>query len=204
MDILSMKTMVVDYARPTLYKVSISKPDIMATSDSGPGGIVGAISDFFGAERQINLNCKSASFPSVNINTFEHKTGSDYSKKMPYEVMYDDIDLEFYLDAKHTERNFFSNWVDSIFDPDTKSFAFKEDYQAEIEIAQLDRSMQESKIIRLVNAYPINIGEVQLAYDQMDSVSTFTVTFTYDKWTSDNDANSVDLSNIAGEAANLF
>ena len=187
MNVVSIKTLVLDYSRPTLYEVAINPPAALGEGEDETGGggfvsdLLSAISYFIGAERQVNLNCRRTSFPPASFSTFENKTIGPL-QKFPYEYLYEDFDMEFYLDDNHTERNFFLEWMNKIKNPKTNNFGYKDHYSTRIEIIQKDRLQLNRYKVVLVEAYPISVGEVQLAYDQTDTVNTFNVTFAYTYW----------------------
>lgn len=56
-------------------------------------------------------------------------------------------------------------------------------YQRELTVVQLGRNEETHMTYNFANAYPTNVSEIQLSYDQGQSVEEFNVTFTYDYWT---------------------
>jgi len=56
-------------------------------------------------------------------------------------------------------------------------------YQADMEVDQLDRNGLSMKRIKLVDAMPINVGEIGLAWDQNNQIESFDVTFVYNYFT---------------------
>lgn len=56
------------------------------------------------------------------------------------------------------------------------------DYQREIFVEQLDRNDTVAKTITLVDAFPINISEIELDFANNNTVESFTCTFIYNYW----------------------
>lgn len=66
------------------------------------------------------------------------------------------------------------------------------DYQVDLSVHHLDRSGAIIKTYKFVDAWPTEIGPIQLSYEQSGTLETFDVTFRYNFWTS-NTAESEDL-----------
>lgn len=58
------------------------------------------------------------------------------------------------------------------------------DYYRDLRITQLDRKEQKGKSYRFVNAYPINVSAIDMAYETNNAIEDFTVEFAYQYWTS--------------------
>lgn len=67
----------------------------------------------------VALFCAATSLPGRRIATTEQRPyGYGQVIKMPYDVMQDDIDLTFFIDAEYaTSLDFFTRWMNSIIDP---------------------------------------------------------------------------------------
>ena len=52
-------------------------------------------------------------------------------------------------------------------------------YMCDLQVAQLDRINAESRKYTILNAFPITVSEVALAYSANDVISEFNVTFQY-------------------------
>lgn len=58
------------------------------------------------------------------------------------------------------------------------------DYQADLKIEQLDRDERVIKTYTFTGAFPINLGEIALAYDTNDAIEEFTCEWAYQYWES--------------------
>ena len=57
-------------------------------------------------------------------------------------------------------------------------------YQVDLSVHQLDRNGATVKTYKFVDAFPSEIGDIQLGYDQGNAIETFNVVFQYNYWTS--------------------
>jgi hypothetical protein len=89
-------------------------------------------------------------------------------------------------------RNAFESWMDRV---NSHSRNVSADavvgqhlnYLRNMEVVQLDRDGDEAgiKTYTFIDAYPINIGAIELNYETVDAVEEFTVELSYQYWTSD-------------------
>lgn len=169
LPINTIKSFVKDFSRPNRYWVQISIPIIMQNDPLSRN-----LPD-------IQMNCNSATFPSVSLGTAEHRVKGPI-RKMPNDMIYNDMNLTFYNSSDFKERKFFEHWINSIVDKDTKNFEYYDNYTAFIIIAQFDNAGQMTHSIRLNEAYPTNVGDISLGYDNSDQIEIFPVTITYRNW----------------------
>ena len=55
------------------------------------------------------------------------------------------------------------------------------DYASDVDIEYLDSNLKPTFKVRLLSAYPTNVGAVELTYEGMDQIE-FTVEMAYDIW----------------------
>jgi len=58
------------------------------------------------------------------------------------------------------------------------------DYQVDLSVHQLDRNGAIVKTYKFIDAYPTEIGTIELDYDTVNAIETFPITFQYNYWTS--------------------
>lgn len=168
-NIRALKSLVPDFARPTKYWVSIGVPKIMQSNSLSV------------RMKDIELMCSAASFPGLQFSTSETRLKGPM-RKIPYDQIYNDLSLTFYNSSVFLEREYFSTWANSIFDQETKNFEFYEDYISSITILQFANSGDYVYGVELEEAYPVDLGQIDLGYDQTDAIETFTVQFAYRTW----------------------
>jgi hypothetical protein len=57
-------------------------------------------------------------------------------------------------------------------------------YQVDMEVFQLDRNGNPIKAYKFVDAFPTEVGAIELNFDTNNQIEEFTVTFQYNYWTS--------------------
>jgi hypothetical protein len=55
-------------------------------------------------------------------------------------------------------------------------------YEADLKVDQLDRNGDSLKTYTFRGAYPVNIGAIELSYDNTNAIENFTVEFAYQYW----------------------
>jgi len=164
-----MKGLVKDYARPNRYWVQFGIPYVMLTNLLTT------------KMKDIELNCHQAAFPALSIGTSEQRTAGPI-RKMPNDLIYTEASLGFYSDSEFNIRNYFDAWIHNTFDQETKNFEYYENYTSYIVIMQYDNAGKIVHGVKLLEAYPTTLSEITLGYDQVDTIETFGVTFTYRNW----------------------
>jgi len=165
----TIKALNTDYARPSRYWVQIGLPRVLQGTKEGY------------RVKDIELNCNSAQFPAVALGTSEHRTKGPL-RKMPYDQIYTDLNLTFYNDSSFKEKRFFDTWMNKIVNNETKNYEFYDNYISYVIIAQLNMAGRVTYAVKLEEAYPTNVGEIALSYDNTDQIEIFPVTFTYRNW----------------------
>ena len=83
-------------------------------------------------------------------------------------------------DTSFKLRNAFERWQNGINNmTDNEGLTNPVDYQVDAFVDHLDRNGNTIKSYTLRGAYPVNIGEIALDYDEKTEIETFTVEFAY-------------------------
>jgi|TARA_B110000879_G_scaffold9158_1_gene11716 hypothetical protein len=169
-------------SRGSLFEVQITRPN----------GIKSRTSD-----RDLTFFCKNASIPGITFNAVQNEQVGQFRKMMPMTVNVEPVQAIFMLDSDHQVLSFFHSWAQNIVNFGTQGGAFsevdgklpfeigyKEDYACRITIRQYstnyDQSGQYYEVI-LDNAFPFQIGDVDLAWENNDQFSVLPVSFQYDR-----------------------
>lgn len=171
------------------------KPCHFAVAIAPPKALIGK--QQFSQERIIYL-CHSASLPGINLSTSDDRRyGIGGITKLPYDVVLDDIQLSFYVDAKEARSfDMLHDWVGSIIGQ-THSFDkasgggkllpgvvnYKDQYATTIDIIAYQDGMTDTdgKIIKvtLYEAFPTTVSAISLDWGSGDDVMRVTASFTY-------------------------
>ena len=84
------------------------------------------------------------------------------------------------------ELRFFQNWIGNVCDRNTAVIGYKDEYAYDLDIEYLNSDLKPTHKIRLLSAYPTNVGAAELTYEGMDQIE-FTVEIAYDIWLANNE-----------------
>ena len=88
-------------------------------------------------------------------------------------------------DAEMRVRNSFETWMNGINEHvNNTGLSNPVDYQADMIVEQLDKDGNVTKTYTLRGAFPINVSQIDLSYDQSDAIEEFTVEINYQYWES--------------------
>jgi len=90
-------------------------------------------------------------------------------------------------DAEMSIRTAFEQWMGGMEDYATKAGRLQpSEYQRDMQVFQLDRNGNALKSYNIVNAFPVDLSPVALDFGANDQISSFTVTFQYQHFTTSN------------------
>lgn len=123
------------------------------------------------------LLCDQVQLPGTNFNTNEVHTYGEVTKA-PYERLYEDINMSFYVDTSMNVKLLFDNWMTYIQNPGTRNFNYYDSYTADIVIEVQDINNKSRYGIKLFEAYPKSIGAIQMDYSGKDFMK-ISINFAY-------------------------
>mgnify|MGYP003959508505 CR=1 FL=1 len=91
-------------------------------------------------------------------------------------------DVTFYLDEDHSNRKVFLEWMTRIDDYETNVHANVTEEMVDMLVTQADMSGDDTVSYKFKNCFPSNVGSVDVADDTNNTISEFTVTFSFDNW----------------------
>ena len=171
--------------RPNLFSVFHTWPQ--GTELAEP--IVDGVSGAKGAA--VTYMCKSAALPATNVGTVELPFRGRVIK-VPGDRSYETWTGTFYMDDAFALRSAYEKWIELTngVDKNTAS-ADIVDTWVDIKVTQLDKfggdtsdKLNELRVYRLVQAWPVSVSQISLAYDNNDSYEEFDVEFAYQYHTS--------------------
>jgi hypothetical protein len=93
--------------------------------------------------------------------------------------------ISVYNDTNFNIRNALEQWSNGIQNNGaTTGITNPLNYQVDLTVDQLDRNGATVKTYKFVDAFPTEVGDIQLGYDQGNAIETFNITFLYNYWTS--------------------
>ena len=156
-----------DLARPSRFDVRLVVPPVLSK-------IVDS--------KTLALRCESATLPGRTLSTSEQKIYGPI-EKFPYQSSYEDMTLTFIVSQSMIEKTMFNTWFDYINPTNTWNFRFKEDYVAkDLTITQYDMADNEMQTIKLIDAFPISVNQLDLDWSNDNAYHKLSVTFAYTYW----------------------
>lgn len=159
--------------------------------------------------RSLSFFCMKTSLPGVDLALETNMPlGTGPVENFPHRAIFTDIELQFIGDAKGQILSFFHNWLNTIVNFDDRRasdkfyrVAYKESYICNINITVFDH--QSNKILEysLFDAFPYRINQIDMDWNNTNSMMNIGVNFQYKTWASDripisDAASSFGLSNI--------
>ena len=138
------------------------------------------------ASQDISTLCKSTSLPKSELGIVEAK---HQGRTFPYpgDRTFAEFTLTFYLEEDMKLRNIFQAWNNAInrFQTNTSGASIS-DIKKDFTLSQLSYSnFSVLKTYKFIKAFPYMISEVPLDMDSENSISTFDVSFRYDRFSDD-------------------
>lgn len=157
-----------DFARPNLYKI------VFNISESSMGTKNFQISDKVITEQ----SAKSITIPNFEITKKVIKR-MGYTFNVPSVRNFPDVTCSFTCDSDYTSRKFFHKWME-LTSYNTNSNTYSNNMlESSIDIFQLDNKFDVVFGVKLHNAWPSSIGEVQLSFESDSQIVEYPVNFTY-------------------------
>lgn len=140
------------------------------------------VSPDFGAGRKILMFCDSAQLPGINISTTQNRTYGEF-REIPYEKLFDNVTLSFYVDQDMKVKQLFDEWVNGIQNPKSRTFNYYNNYTTKMTIDVQDINDKTRYTMTLHECYPKTISNIQLDASSKD-IMKMSVSMQYKYWTS--------------------
>ena len=154
-------------ARPNLFKVTLNFPS------------------YAGGDAELtSFLCKTAALPASTVNAFPvNFRGREI--KIAGERTFEDWEVTVLNDTDFGIRDPIERWMNGINGHQANTgFVNPVDYQADLIVEQLDRDETVLKRYDFRGAFPTICSPIELSYDTVGEVETFTVSFSYQYWSS--------------------
>ena len=139
--------------------------------------------------RQLSLLCDTATLPTKSLATFE-KSIYGPVKAMPYRMTFTEASMSFIMTDGMAEKHYFDAWQNMIVDQTSGNLGFFDDYKCDIIIKKFNRTatdVNEGDVtyeVKLFEAWPSIVSEVQLSHSGGTEAMKLPVTFQFRKWES--------------------
>ncbi len=168
------------------------RPNLFSVEHNFPTGVTSpTITGANGAE--VPYMCKSAALPATNVGTVELPFRGRVIK-VPGDRTYETWTATFYMDDTFALRGAYEKWISLTNGVDSNTAtADIVDTWEDIVISQLDKFGSDAQITggnaagnlqvirkyKLVQAFPVSVSQISVAYDNNDSYEEFDVEFAY-------------------------
>jgi hypothetical protein len=127
---------------------------------------------------------KDIDIPPYILNSSDsHLWGKKHSVIKGMEIS--PIDITFICDKDMKIRHCFENWMNKIFDRETFTVGYFDEYVSDIVISVLNGKLQTIRKYTMEDAYPEHLSQIALSHDGENTVMTFTSTFICHYWKSE-------------------
>lgn len=137
----------------------------------------------FSGLRQILLYCDQVQLPGLNLATVQNRSYGEF-REVPYEKLYGDIQMSFYVDTNLYVKTFFDDWMASIQNPYTRTFEYYNRYITDMEIRVEDLQNSSVYVVTAYECYPKTVSPIQMDYANKD-IMKLQVTMQYKYWRSE-------------------
>jgi hypothetical protein len=170
-------------------------------------------------KKTVFMNCSSATVPGVNFSVVERREAAQ-TFKVPFDHTVNNLTFRFYCSESFVERKYFEFWFDDIFDPVYRCYKYfsgsssgeysDKGYGQNFDIVLLsdlasgmmsgaasavsgdDRAPLEILHVKIFDAFPINLSDVNVSYETVDTIGTFDVQICFLRHATTNKENFVD------------
>lgn len=156
------------FAKPTMFRVEFTNVPSALSNIQGTSEIV----------KDLHFFAESAEFPGTQMLTQELRY-YDMPAKFAYGKAHDDLNITFRLDRDFQVKKLFDVWINYMYNRQTGDVYYKNVYAGSIQIYQVMENGFSSYAVELEDAFPTQIGQVSMGWDQSGSYSRLPVTFSF-------------------------
>lgn len=178
--------------KPSLTYVGLTPPNLFASVVPDASALLSQL---------VTLRAERINQPGIQLMTSSmRRHGVGPLEKKPYSAAFNDVTVSFIGDARGIIHQFFYVWFSAIIGFDNmpqagvpldsfygKPFelSYRDSYKTTIDIITYDEIQQKIGVVKLYNAYPIAMGEIQRDWSGVNDLVRVPITFTYSHWAYD-------------------
>jgi len=130
--------------------------------------------------QKILLFCDQIQLPGTNYSTTQNRMFGEF-REVPYEKIYDNITMSFYVDVDLKVKSLFDDWSNLISNPVTKTYNYYNTYISDMRIEVQDINDKTRYEVTLFECYPKTISSIQMDYAAKD-VMKISIGMQYKNW----------------------
>jgi hypothetical protein len=186
---------------PAHFFVYITPPKWLRSSNNKSTSTINSIQNTrsvtdFG--KVLPFLCHNAILPGITMQTASiPHYGYGVAQERPLRPTFENVSMSYYMDNTSVALDFFTKWMQKVvnFDPDATGpkttdgafygeVSYMEEYVTTIDVYVFDAAAARVLNVKLLEAYPKNIGAVRLDWGLTDQLASLDISFTYKSWTS--------------------
>ena len=154
-----------------------------------------------GTDADFTFLCRSAGIPASTIGTVEVPFRGRVIK-LPGDRTFESWTITVMADESMEVRAYFEKWMEKL-NKHENGAGYTEDFASTLKVSQLARGTSTSDALKdphsvvrsydFYNAFPTNIAQIDLSYDNNNTIAEYTVEFQYDWWEANKSDGSIDI-----------
>lgn len=154
-----------------------------------------------GTDADFTFLCRSAGIPASTIGTVEVPFRGRVIK-LPGDRTFESWTITVMADEDMSVRGYFEKWMEKL-NKHENGAGYTADFASTLKVSQLARGTSASDALKdphsivrsydFYNAFPTNIAQIDLSYDNNNTIAEYTVEFQYDWWEANKADGSVDI-----------
>ena len=140
-----------------------------------------------------HIFCTAAGMPGKQISTVNKGIGIE-NQMIANGHQFPEVSFSFYLTNTYTMRDYFEEWmrcVSSQNPNETQYVGFYDNYVKDVEVIQYTRTARKAYTVKLIDAYPTNIGTIEFNNQLQTAIAEVTVSMTYRTYTTRDEKESI-------------
>lgn len=169
------------------FRIQFSLPKGISSNNSGNVNAhatednLRSYENAFNKDGAVSIKCHTATFPQRALDTLKFRSNS-VEFRVPYMTSYEPITLSFYANGLMDSREYFELWQSAVMNFSNNTMNFYNEYVSDIKLFMQDEYGEDTYGIILYEAYPMNIGQFDVGYQNENMVLTIIVTLSYKSW----------------------
>lgn len=127
--------------------------------------------------RDLSFLCEAAEVAGRAMQTVDARYNGP-SFKLPYQSVFNDMNLTFLCRTEMREKRFFDYWQNKVNPNSTFDFDYLDNYASTINLYTFDEGGHAAYQQTLMKAWPVSVNPIQTTWAD-DQIARLTVTFTY-------------------------
>lgn len=154
-----------------------------------------------GTDADFTFLCRSAGIPASTIGTVEVPFRGRVIK-LPGDRTFESWTITVMADEDMSVRGYFEKWMEKL-NKHENGAGYTADFASTLKVSQLARGTSASDALKdphsvvrsydFYNAFPTNIAQIDLSYDNNNTIAEYTVEFQYDWWEANKSDGSIDI-----------